>query len=113
MESVITKYETKPLSSLAFKLANQLLNSSTTPDIVDPSTNIIIQGRTDFDNVKYVKTASGAHYIAFGFVYILYWNTLGQPPQESVAVFRENDRKYVGHINLDKKTIKVFSEFKC
>jgi hypothetical protein len=66
------KYNKKP-TKLARKIAGHLLTERTTPtDFVCASTGDVITGSCNYSKVKVVNAdAVGAHYIAYGFMYLL------------------------------------------
>lgn len=65
-------YNKKP-TKLARKIATHLLTEKTTPtDFVCASTGAVIVGSCNYNKVKHInEDAVGAHYIAYGFMYLL------------------------------------------
>lgn len=92
----ISKTKFKPTSILARKLCNVLLNSPSLPAVTCPLTGILIKGDKAWATAQHFNTnASGAHYRAFGFTYILCHSAV---EGEYVQVYRTHERTLVGTV---------------
>lgn len=99
--AAMSSQPSETLSRLARRISDQLLTTSTTPDIVCPDTAQVIKGSNLWRIVKSFAgaKATGAHYKAFGFYYVLGWETEGL----CVFVYRAGDKRLVGTIHKEGK----------
>lgn len=95
---MVTVFKTKSSSKLAKAIATQLLAAVGTPRGIDcMSTGDHIPGCTNYNKVVTINpSATGAHYIAYGYYYILCYDKVTE--EEYVAVHDTSNSKLVGTI---------------
>ncbi len=91
-------FKTKPTSRLPKAIASQLLASVGTPsDITCVSTGELICGSTNYNKVVTINpNAIGAHYLAYGYYYLLCYDKTAE--EEYIAVHSASNSKLIGTI---------------
>lgn len=98
MAYAVTKSD-KTLSRLGKRLCTSLLRERDRADIECGDTGDVIKARIDWERARKLSAhASGAHYIAYGYCYVLCYDPKACQPY--VDIVREKDRKSMGKVPI-------------